>query len=231
MLLTYKRWYLMWTGTLRAKGSRGTRPHDPPSDITSSAQGASGSVSIIWYSPILRMISKVFHNQKHKKLMRYRDCQHWQCNNDGYGSVTAPPHKFETPVHPSKVTIRRVLLTYWLIQTQTMYICPSELPSWLISVTIQRNHCSKQQGWPNMHLAQTCSKNSSAHDVINGILEWTNQRAFSCHMTRTSVVVGCFCGGTVRFWYFLKRSYEFNIQWSPYTALSPFIRWHTIHII
>ena len=68
----------------RAKPSRGTRPRNLPSDITSSARDASGSIFSIWYNPFLRMIFKIFHNQKHKKLMRYWSHQHWQCNDGRY---------------------------------------------------------------------------------------------------------------------------------------------------
>ena len=65
------RWRVIRTGTSRAEGSRGTHPYDLPSNITSSARGASGSVFIVWYNPVLKTVPKLFHNQKHKRLMRY----------------------------------------------------------------------------------------------------------------------------------------------------------------
>ena len=76
--------------------------------------------------------------------------------------------------------------THWSIPTSSTYICPSKLPSHLICVTIQQKPglsrpVSKGVAW---HCpSSSCSKNSSAYDVINGIPASANQWVSSCHVT------------------------------------------------
>ena len=88
-----------------------------------------------------------------------------------------------SPVRSSKAQIYRVLTTHWSIHTWSTYICPSIAPSSLISVIIQQKHWPKRLGMTTMCEASFRSKNSYLCDVINGIPEWANQQAFSCHVT------------------------------------------------
>ena len=62
--------------------------------------------------------------------------------------------------------------THWSIHAPSTYICPSNLPSCPISVTIQRNpglNSPVSKGVAQHHHCSLCSKNSLARDVINGI--------------------------------------------------------------
>ncbi len=132
-------------------------------------------------------------------------CLHneWTTGMDGYHELGIPSWpryltpalcKFGKLVCPSKVRIHWVLATYWLIWTWTTYICPFNHPCRFLSVIIQWNSRPQRWGRPKRCLAWSWDKNSTVCDVITGIPEWANQRAFSCHVTATSAVLRYFRG-------------------------------------